>query len=76
MELNIARNLYDNNFDSRISFSEFAYYIKTGINLWQNSKTFPSDPEGLKAVKFAISYRNRLMQLFPMEWKKYFKAEA
>jgi hypothetical protein len=76
MELNIARNLYENYFDSRISFSEFAYYIKTGIRLWENSKTFPSDSEGLKAIKIAISYRNKLMQLFPMEWKNYFKADA
>jgi hypothetical protein len=75
MELNIARNMYENYFDSRISFSEFAYYIRTGINLWE-SKSFPCDTEGVKAVKIAISYRNKLIQLFPLEWKNYFRAEA
>lgn len=76
MELNIARNIYENYYDRRISFSEFAHYVKKGIHLWETSKTFPSDSEGLKAIKIAISYRNKLMQLFPLEWKNYYLAEA
>ncbi len=76
MELNIAQNIYENYYDNRLSFSEFAYYIKTGINLWDNCKTFPSNSEDVKAIKLAISYRNKLMQLFPLEWKNYYKAEA
>ena len=75
MELNIARRVYDNYFfDKRVSFSEYALYIQKGIYLWQHSKTFPSDSEGLKAVKIAIEYRTKLMKLFPAEWKNYFTA--
>lgn len=76
MELDIVQNIYENYYDSRVSLPEFEGYIKTGINLWENSKKFPSDPEGLKAIKIAIIYRSKLVQLFPLEWKNYFKAEA
>ena len=71
MELNNARNAYYNYTDSRISFQEFAGYIKKGIRIWENSKQFPSDSESLKAVKIAIAYRAYLMRLFPLSWKNY-----
>ena len=74
MELNIARNAYYNYTDSRISFQEFAAYIKKGIRIWENSKQCPNDSESLNAVKIAIRYRAYLMQLFPLSWKNYFSS--
>jgi hypothetical protein len=76
MELDIAQNVYENYNDRGLSFSEFAFYIRTGIILWEHSKTFPSDPEAVKAIKIAIIYRDKLIQLFPLKWKNYFKAQA
>ena len=69
MNVDVARNVYNDEYRKKLSYVEFVNYLKQGIDLIIHSATFPSDSESMASIRIANEYRNKLRQTYPLAYE-------